>query len=174
MNPSTTPTTRRGRLPKFSEKLFQRVLDNILDGELTRPAIEQAGITPPAFYRNLAKHPELQTRFAAAQEQRDYVTNVFRIESAEHELYRRGVEGWDDPVFNRQGKLLGYKRRYSNRCLLFLLKKRKPEVYGDKPQPPVNNHVQISIPEIIQGWRNRLNNGAPIQTDESSIQHPKQ
>jgi hypothetical protein len=158
----TTPAKRTGRLPKFSEALFDRVIDNILDGQPTYEAIEREGLNPRSFYKNLRRRPELTPRLQAAQVERDRVKNVQRIESAEKELHRRAVEGWEEPVFDVKGNLCGYKRRFSDVCLIFFLKSQKPEVYADRPTALVKTEVNINQAdhrEILQGWRDRLGAG---------------
>lgn len=159
MAKQTAVTKRTGRLPKFSEPLFDRVLKNILDGQPTYEAIEREGMKPRAFYHQITRRPELTPRLQAAQLERDRVKNVQRLESAEQELHRRAVEGWEEPVFDIKGNLCGYKRKFSDACLIFLLKGHKPEVYADKPTALVKTEVNINQAdqkEILQGWRERL------------------
>lgn len=153
---------RTGRLSKFSEALFDRVLANILDGQPTYEAIEREGLNPRNFYRNLTRRPELTPRLQAAQLERDRVKNVQRIESAEKELHRRAVEGWEEPVFDIKGNLCGYKRKFSDACLIFLLKSHKPDIYADRPTALVKTEVNINQAdqrEILQSWRDRLGAG---------------
>jgi hypothetical protein len=144
---------------KFSLALFDRVLSNILDGTNTHPAIESEGISKRQFYRHVSDSPELAERFKHAQAQRDRVRNVRRIEEAEKELHRRAVDGWDEPVFDIKGNHCGNKRRFSDACLIFLLKSLKPDVYADRPAALVQTNVNIGArteEEILREWRRRL------------------
>ncbi|MDG1301118.1 MAG: hypothetical protein P8R37_05970 [Opitutae bacterium] len=144
---------------KFSNALFDRVVKNLIHGSDTHPAIEKEGISKSLFYLELTKRPELAHRFKDAQYQRDKVRNAKRIESAEAELHRRGVDGWDEPVFDIKGNHCGDKRRFSDACLIFMLKSLKPEVFADKPQALVQTNVSISNKseaEILAGWRVQL------------------
>lgn len=144
---------------KFSLALFDRVLSNILDGSNTHPAIEKEGISKRHFYRHVSANLELSERFKQAQLERDKVRNIRRIEEAERELHRRAVEGWEEPVFDIKGNHCGNKRRYSDACLIFMLKSLKPEVFAEKPQALVQNNVNISArseEEILAEWRQRL------------------
>ena len=144
---------------KFSLALFERVLSNILDGSNTHPAIEKEGISKRHFYRQIAHNVELATRFKEAQLQRDKVRNAKRIEEAEAELARRGIDGWEEPVFDIKGNHCGNKRRYSDACLIFMLKSLKPEVFADRPQALIQNNVTIASKEekeILAEWRQRL------------------
>jgi hypothetical protein len=51
----------------------------------------------------------------------------------EDEAIRRATEGWEEPVYQR-GELVGHVRRYSDALLMFLLRGRRPEVYGERRQ----------------------------------------
>lgn len=144
---------------KFSLALFERVLGNLIKGEDTHPAIEREGIGKSQFYLQLSRNPELADRFKQAQLQRDRVRNIKRIEEAEKELHRRAVDGWEEPVFDIKGNHCGNKRRYSDACLIFMLKSLKPEVFADKPQALIQNNVTITQKEekeILSAWRQRL------------------
>lgn len=144
---------------KFSLALFERVLANLIKGEDTHPSIEREGIGKSQFYVQLARQPELADRFKQAQLQRDKVRNTKRIEEAERELARRGIEGWEEPVFDIKGNHCGNKRRYSDACLIFMLKSLKPEVFAEKPQALIQNNVTIASKEekeILAEWRQRL------------------
>ncbi len=47
------------------------------------------------------------------------------------EAVRRAVEGTEKPVY-QQGRLVGHVQEYSDTLLIFLLKGRRPEKYGEK------------------------------------------
>lgn len=51
----------------------------------------------------------------------------------EAEALRRAVDGVEEPYYY-QGKECGTVRKYSDQLLMFLLKTRCPERYGDKPE----------------------------------------
>lgn len=53
------------------------------------------------------------------------------VDLAEQELRRRGIAGYDKPVF-QGGKRVGTIREYSDACLIFYLKGRRREVFGDR------------------------------------------
>ena len=159
MSKPSQPKSPLARKRKFSRTLFEGVLSNILEGSNTHPAIEKEGISKRHFYRHVSKDPELATRFKEAQLQRDKVRNAKRIEEAEAELARRGVDGWEEPVFDIKGNHCGNKRRYSDACLIFMLKSLKPEVFAEKPQALIQNNVNITQreeKEVLAEWRQRL------------------
>ena len=49
-----------------------------------------------------------------------------RNDAIRQELARRGIEGWDEPVY-WQGQIVGHIRRYSDRALIALAQMRLPE-----------------------------------------------
>ena len=52
------------------------------------------------------------------------------ITVAEDELYRRGVDGWEEPIYH-QGKPVGIIRRFSDSNLQFFLKAADPAKYRE-------------------------------------------
>ena len=158
--PITVPKSAKpGRLSKFSRALFDRVVEAIRDGAPSLNAIETQGIDQSTFYRHLQRQPELVPVLQAAQLERDRVRNASRIEEAEQELKRRGIDGWTEPVFDAKGNLCGERRRFSDACLIFFLKAHKPEIYRDQPTTVVATQVNITPErekEILRDWRSRL------------------
>ena len=71
------------------------------------------------------------------------------------EIYRRGVEGWDEDVYSF-GKFQGTVRKYSDTVLIFHTKALMPE-YREKSQIDVNTNVKaveiykIRIPDNERG-----------------------
>jgi hypothetical protein len=148
-----------GRSPKFSQALFDRVVQDIRDGSPSLNAIEKEGIDQSTFYRHLQRKPELVPILQSAQLERDRVRNSSRIEEAELELKRRGIDGWSEPVFDAKGQQCGERRRYSDACLIFFLKAHKPDVYRDQPTTVVATQVNITPDrekDIMREWRSRL------------------
>lgn len=154
------PSGKPGRLCKFSMALFNRVVATIRDGAQTAPAIEREGIDHSTFYRHLQRRPELVPTLQAAQLERDRVRNVSRIEEAELELKRRGIDGWTEPIYDAKGEKVGDRPRYSDACLIFFLKHHKPEVYSESPKTAIIatqvNLTQERATEIMREWRQRL------------------
>lgn len=53
------------------------------------------------------------------------------VDLAEQELRRRGIAGYEKPVY-QGGKHVGTIREYSDACLIFYLKGRRKDVFGEK------------------------------------------
>ena len=141
---------------KFSLPIFEAAAKAIIDGSDTIPAIEKQGISKSTFYAELNLQPELAQRFKEAQIQRDKYRNAKRIEEAEAELARRGIEGWEEPVFDIKGNHCGNKRRYSDACLIFMLKSLKPSFRTTSPSP--KRRRKKSWPSGGNAWAPPLRN----------------
>ena len=98
-------------------------------------AAEFAGVSTKTAYEHRAKFPDFADDWA----------NALRTanDTAVGELYRRGVIGWDEPVY-QGGELVGTIRRKSDQALLFLLKAHLPEIYGDKSKVEHSGKVALS------------------------------
>jgi len=139
--------------------MFDRIAEAVREGSATAPAIEREGIDQSTFYRHLQRHTDLMQVLHAAQIHRDRVRNVSRIEEAELELKRRGIDGWSEPIFDAKGVQCGERRRYSDACLIFFLKAHKPDTYADRATTVVATQVNIGPDrekEIMREWRTRL------------------
>jgi len=153
---------------KFTPELFEEVIENIQENYYTISAIEKAGISTRHFYRKLQNEPELTQRFKEAQMQRDKIRNAERVEKAETELARRAIDGWAEPVFDIKGNHCGDKQRFSDACLIFMLKKLKPEVYADTPQALIQNNVNVvkrESHELVSEWREMLG-AKPVENEQ--------
>lgn len=170
--PIAVPKSEKaGRRSKFSTALFERVVTTIRDGSPTAAAIEREGIDHSTFYRHLQRRTELVPTLQAAQLHRDRVRNVARIEEAEMELKRRGIDGWTEPIFDAKGNQCGERRRFSDACLIFFLKAHKPDIYSDKATTIVATQVNITPErekEIMREWRTRLGAVDPAPSAPSS------
>jgi len=83
----------------------------------------RVGISRQAAYKARARSEEFREAWEDAIEE--------AIDALEAEARRRALEGVGEPVFY-QGKEVGHIRRYSDLLLIFLLKGRRKEVFGNK------------------------------------------
>jgi hypothetical protein len=60
------------------------------------------------------------------------------VDEVEQELFRRGVKGWNEPVFYK-GQKVGSIRKFSDSDLHLLAKAHRPEKYRERFD--VNNHI---------------------------------
>lgn len=86
-------------------------------------AARLVGVDRTNVWRLYKRDPEFAKRFDDACRA---ATDTLELEAR-----RRALEGVDEPLMY-QGKNVGYVRKYSDQLLMFLLKGRRPKVYGDR------------------------------------------
>lgn len=92
-------------------------------------------------------------------------------QNLEHEAWRRGVQGWREPVFH-QGVEVATVRKFSDTLLIFLLKARRPKMYRERVD--VNHggkveHVQqlrIYLPSNGREVEPKMIKGTVVSSDE--------
>lgn len=82
------------------------------------------------------------------------------LDYLEEEARRRAYEGTLKPVFY-QGEEVGYVREYSDTLMIFLLKGRRPEVYGDRLKQEVTGRDggPVEIVEVSRVGRDDETDG---------------
>lgn len=93
-----------------------------LHGEMAL-ALNAVGVTGKTIRNHRDRDPEF--REAEEEAMAQYRSSLAK------EIHRRGVEGWDEPIY-WSGILVGYKRRFSDTLLLAQAKRHSPEHYGDR------------------------------------------
>ena len=90
-------------------------------GQPTKAA-RTAGVDVSGLYKEQKRNPDFAKEWEEAIDVAMY--------GAESEVYRRSVEGWDHPVYQR-GELVGSFRKHSDILLMFMLKAHNPGKYRD-------------------------------------------
>ena len=109
---------------KFTDAKKQVFIDTMAKTGRNHASAEAAGVT----YETVRSHIKADQEFAAAVE----AARQQYGEWLESEVERRGVEGWEEPVFNyKDGSILGTVKKFSDKMLELALKKHVPE-YRDK------------------------------------------
>lgn len=75
------------------------------------------------------------------------------IETLEEEADRRGSEGVEEIVFNKEGEQVGVKVKYSDTLLIFRLKALRPEVYRERheyttPQSELDEEITRRLAKV--------------------------
>jgi hypothetical protein len=78
------------------------------------------------------------------------------------EARRRGVEGWDEPVFYK-GEPVGAIRRYSDRLLIQLLQAHKPELF--RPHPEHETAKDDILIAALRKARRRVEAGRKVDAE---------
>jgi hypothetical protein len=114
---------RISRNPASKPVYQRRMLEALARGMSPTSAANAAGVGRSTAYLWRQEDPEFAVKWDEA------VANG--IDLLEDEARRRAVEGVKRPVY-RRGVLVGEITEYSDGLLIFLLKRRRPEVYGDR------------------------------------------
>lgn len=108
------------RLTKRKKERFLQALSEI--GNVSRAA-KVIGVTRQALYQHRAKDPEFAEAWAEAE--------MIGADSIEEEVFRRGAEGWEEPV-HYKGEVVDTVRKYSDTLAIFLLKGLRPDKYRER------------------------------------------
>lgn len=113
-------TRRRTTHHKFTPAARQRYLDNLAEWGTKNRSADAAGVSYRTVQNYLALHPEFQLDVDDALEKyRDMLLN---------EMKARAVTGYEEaPIFGKDGEILGYKIKKSDRLLEVALKRVDPE-----------------------------------------------
>lgn len=134
-------------------------------GLLTHKIARLCRTTPTKVKRFIAEHPlgkDFERAVAAAEE--EYRQNVL------HSLVSRAVDGYPEPIFNKNGQQIGERRRFPEAMAVRILEKMDPS-YQQKSQMDVNMKkttgvlVVQSAANTVEEWR-RLASTAQTQPKE--------
>ena len=115
-------------------KQFLRVLERL--GSVTSAAA-YCGVSRDTIYKRTAKDPGFKESVEIA---RSKFTSTL-----EEAAIARGVEGVDEPIFNKHGELIGHKKKYSDVLLGKLLAAADPERYGNNSRNETTIKQDITV-----------------------------
>jgi hypothetical protein len=147
MNRPLPAERRRRKIPPNAREAF---LEALAAGWSVTHAAERAGYARQRFYELRERDNSFEMAWEEALEA--------GLERLEDELVRRAT-GYDEEVFDGEGKLIRRVRKYDTPALVARLKALRPERYRDSAQP-ANVGLTVVIrehalgerrPEIIEG-----------------------
>jgi len=109
-------------------------------GETCLDALEAAGLTWGQLQSVKGASPAVMALYEQARD----LMRLQQISQRERALLKRGVDGWEEPVWHK-GDMVGTIRRFSDKCLELGLKANQPKKYRDKTDNKVNVGVSISF-----------------------------
>lgn len=122
------------RLPALEEKgrrekAFEVFLSSYrITGKVQRSAA-LAGVSCRAIQKWRQEFPEFEEEFRES--------HIAWVEHLKTEIYRRAVEGWDEPVYQK-GELVGTVRKYDSKLLMYLTSQADPSFRTIQPAAQVN------------------------------------
>jgi hypothetical protein len=69
----------------------------------------------------------------------------------EMEAHRRAMEGWEEPIVNKEGEIVGHKQIYSDRLMVKLLESNNPDKHRGVQQVDVNHKGGVLLIEEKSG-----------------------
>ena len=119
------PVPRARRVDGWSPERQRAFIGHLADTGSVRTAAQRSGMSASSAYQ-LRRAPEGRA-FAAAWDA--------AIQQAAHALvdaaFERAVNGSEEPVYDRDGHVVGRRYRQSDAMMMFLLRKHFPDRYGD-------------------------------------------
>lgn len=144
------PVPRKRRVDGCTPERQRAFIGNLADTGSVRTAAQRSGMSVQSAYR--LRRAREGAAFAAAWDA--------AIQQAAHALvdaaFERAVHGSEEPVWDRDGRVIGRRFRQSDAMMMFLLRKHFPDRYGDNhrdragpaiaataaPPPPVAETLQ--------------------------------
>jgi len=115
---------------KLARKHIREAIEGIAAGGAMKEVIKGAGFPYWADFeaKALRRAPAVRALYLLAKKERERG----RLNDAEDALHERAVEGVDEPIVNHLGKIVGYKKKFSDSLLTLQLKALNPDKYADK------------------------------------------
>ena len=154
MNEDSSPRKHGQLTEQNKDKLLEQLSRT---GNLSASAAS-VGVTRFAVYKAIERDQDFGERIALAREK---ACNVL-----ENEMYRRGVEGYDEPIFY-QGEEVGSVRRYSDKLLQLLARANMGDRYSEKQNVTIDTNVTVE--HSAKGKLARLLGIDDIKTIEGTI-----
>lgn len=138
MRRAWTKDTRQRARVLFLEALARR--------PFVSEAAAHAGIGRATAYKWRDEDPEFATAWDDALET--------ALDAAEAEMWRRGVQGWDEPLIGRVDKdqdgIITHVRRHSDAMLTLALKAHRPEKYRERFEHDHRGGIAVTF---VNDWR---------------------
>jgi hypothetical protein len=122
--------------PRTPEK-DAKFVEMLASGASVAAAAKAAGYGRQRLYECREADPELAAAWDDALEE--------GTDLLEDEALRRAKDGVEEPRFY-EGEVCGHVRKYSDTLMIFLLKARRPEKYGDKAQTDHTGNLTMRWP----------------------------
>ena len=133
------------RLDEGEKALAKEWLDHVLVGGKVKPFLVEHSISWPEL-NDIIYRMSYELYVATS-----LVRDKLKLAMAEDELFRRAVEGVEQPVY-QLGKLVGHVREYSDKLLELYLKSHAPEKYMDRQSVEHSGAVlKINIDGVKRG-----------------------
>lgn len=122
-NPLTWLAQNQAVYKKFPPKQ-KAFLNAYISNPSIKRTCEKIGVSTVTFYNWMHKSKEFSMAFECVKK--------MGLQTLEDEVVRRALEGVEEAVFNKDGKVIGTKTKYSDSLLMFYLNGNAPEKYKNR------------------------------------------
>lgn len=116
-----------GQVVRFTKERRKAFLKLLEQGVKVIDAAEKVGVAVTTTYTHRQQDEDFRQAWAAAKQLHEDSV----LDTIEHEIDRRGIEGWEEERYY-EGQLCGYVRKFSDTLLMFRAKALAPAKYGDR------------------------------------------
>lgn len=109
--------------PAQAKNPFDRYLEQLATMPIREDALKGTGLTALDIRLRSESDPEFARKLSLAWD--------IGIDVAEDAAFRRGIIGWDEPVFTKDGGLAGHVTRYDGGLLKEVLKANRAKYRGE-------------------------------------------
>mgnify|MGYP005848418621 CR=1 FL=1 len=128
-------------------ELREQFLTLIREGFTQKDAAHACGCGVQFFTKRRKIWPEFEKDFQEAKAEGDDIVRA--------EIHRRGVDGVKRAIYH-DGKVVGYKREYSDQLLMFLAKSRMPEEFGQRQTVDHNIKLDGAASKLVDKMADML------------------
>lgn len=152
------PSTRKDKskelaVPDEIRSKARRFLKNYAEFGIIHKACDVSGLSSSCLSRLRKRDPDFLEAFKRAREA--------AADKLEAEAYRRAVEGYDRPIYQK-GEKVGVEKVYSDRLLEIMLRANKPEKFSPAQRTELSGPDGAPISVIgsvgVDGLKDRLQN----------------
>ena len=136
------PVLKKARTDGWTPQKQRAFIGTLADCGSVRTAAMQVGISPSSAYK-LRRSPGGEA-FAQAWDAAIQQAAYALIDDA----FERAFNGSDEPVYGRDGQVIGLRRRKSDAMAMFLLRKHFPDRYGDLHRDRPDRAIAAPLPRV--------------------------
>ncbi|MBN8808050.1 MAG: hypothetical protein J0I47_07410 [Sphingomonas sp.] len=138
------PVLRKPRADGWTPDRQRAFIGHLADTGSVATAAQRVGMSAAGAYA-LRRAPGGET-FAAAWDSAMQQAAHVLIDAA----FERAINGSEEPVYNREGQVVGRRFRQSDGLMMFMLRKHFPERYGDLHRDRPERQVAPPAPAVAE------------------------
>ena len=139
------PQKKRKKRVEMNDERRARALELLEEGEFVVDIAQAINVHRQTLFRERKRNKAFGEKWKEAEA----IGREIQANLTEQEMDFRGRIGWIEPVFY-EGKVCGYKQKFSDALLMARMKALDPERYGDKTKHEHSGKVDTGIVVLPQ------------------------